>query len=157
MAEFDGVQVRLRPGVDDDRQYLWRLHCQTMREYVDKTWGWDETWQRVRFDEKFDPLSLSIIEKGNEPIGYIRVRRSGDEIFLEAIEIAPQQQNQGIASHLIKELLTESDKLLLPVKLKVLKVNPARRLYERLGFVYAKETPTHYLMRREPHSADLDG
>jgi hypothetical protein len=30
----------------------------------------------------------------------------------------------------------------------VLKVNPARRLYERLGLVIVGATDTHYLMRR---------
>jgi hypothetical protein len=30
----------------------------------------------------------------------------------------------------------------------VLKVNPAKRLYERLGLAVIGETDTHYLMRR---------
>ncbi len=148
------MQIVLRPGVTRDREYVWWLHCETMRQYVDETWGWDQTWQRRRFDETFDPLSYLIIEKDGESIGRISVRRPGDEIFLAGIEIAPEQQNQGIASQLIGELLHESDQLRLPIKLQVLKVNPARRLYERLGFVYTGETPTHYLMARQPAHAD---
>ena len=93
---------------------------------VDKTWGWDEAWQRGS------------------------VRRTRLEIFLAAIEIAPRQQNHGIASQLIRQLLDESDQSHLPVKLQVLKVNPARRLYERSGFVHMGETPTHIQMVREP-------
>jgi ribosomal protein S18 acetylase RimI-like enzyme len=148
------MQIGLRPGATNDREYLWWLHCATMREYVDKTWGWDEAWQRRKFDEDFDPLSLLIVGKDGAAIGQISVRRTGDEIFLASIEIAPEQQNQGIASQLIKELLRESDQSQLPVKLQVLRVNPARRLYERLGFVYVGETPTHYLMGREPARVD---
>ena len=153
MSEFDRARISLRPGAAEDREYLWWLHRETMREYVDKTWGWDEAWQRVKFDENFDPLSLLIIERDGAPIGQISVQRPGDQVFLAAIEIAPEHQNQGIASQLINELLSESDQLHLPVKLRVLKVNPARRLYERLRFVCAGETPTHYLMRREPAHA----
>lgn len=148
------MRIGLRPGAPEDREYLWRLHCATMREYVDKTWGWNEAWQRRRFDENFDPLPLRIIEKEGEPIGCISVQRPGHEIFLAAIEIAPEHQNQGIASQLIQELLDESDRSYLPVTLSVLKVNPARRLYERLGFKCTGETPTHYLMRRDPAQAD---
>ena len=148
------MRIGLRPGAPEDREYLWRLHCATMREYVDKTWGWNEAWQRRRFDENFDPLPLRIIEKEGEPIGYISVQRPGHEIFLAVIEIAPEHQNQGIASQLIQELLDESDRSYLPLKLSVLKVNPARRLYERLGFKCTGETPTHYLMRRDPAQAD---
>lgn len=150
----DGMRIGLRPCALEDREYLWWLHRETMRDYVGKTWGWDEAFQRGKFDENFDPLALLIIEHDSEPIGYISVRRPGDEIFLAPIEIASAQQNQGIASQLIKELLDEADRSQLPVKLQVLKVNPSRRLYERLGFHCAGETATHYLMRREPVHVD---
>jgi len=36
------------------------------------------------------------------------------------------------------------------VGLQVLKVNPARSLYERLGFLLTDETATYYLMRATP-------
>ena len=39
----------------------------------------------------------------------------------------------------------------------VLKVNPARRLYERLGFAIVGETETHYLMRWRPADAAEPG
>ena len=142
--------VRLRPGVPADRKFLWRLHCETMRDYVDGTWGWDEAWQRKRFEETFDLEALQIVEQDGEAIGMISIRRSMDEIFLASIEIAPQWQKRGVATHLIRQLLAESDACGLPVTLQVLKVNPARRLYERLGFVCSGETETHYRMRREP-------
>ena len=38
----------------------------------------------------------------------------------------------------------------LPVKLGVLKVNPARRLYERLGFRMVEETEVSYGMAATP-------
>ncbi len=37
----------------------------------------------------------------------------------------------------------------VPVALQVLKVNPARHLYERLGFSVVGETAMHCLMRTE--------
>ena len=112
------MQIVLRPGATEDREYLWWLHCETMRQYIDETWGWDQEWQRRKFDETFDPLSHLIIEKDGESVGRISVRRPDDEIFLAGIEIAPEQQNQGIASQLISELLHESDQSQLPIKLK---------------------------------------
>jgi ribosomal protein S18 acetylase RimI-like enzyme len=148
------MQIGLRPAATEDREYLWRLHCETMRDYVDRTWGWNEAWQRRKFDENFDPSSFRIIEKDGEPVGQISVLRPGDEIFLGAIEIAPEHQNRGFGSQLIKDLARESDQSHLPIRLQVLKVNPARRLYERWGFVYTGETPTHYVMRREPGHPD---
>jgi len=144
------MRIDLRPAKPEDREYLWRLHCQTIGEYVDETWGWDEAWQRERFDENFDPVPLRIIERDSALVGYILVWRPGDEIFLGAIEIAAEHQNQAIATQLVRELFAEADQSRLSVKLFVLKVNPARRLYGRLGFRCIEETPTHYVMRREP-------
>lgn len=143
-------RIRLRPGELEDREYLWRLHCATMQDYVDKTWGWDEGRQRAMFDQGFDPSSLRIVEEDGRAVGYISVQRHSDEIFLAGIEIEPEQQNQGIAAYLIGQLFEKSDSLQVPVTLQVLKVNPARSLYERLGFQCTGETPTHYLMKRAP-------
>ena len=36
------------------------------------------------------------------------------------------------------------------VVLQVMKVNPSKRLYERLGFVVSSELPHHYLMHAYP-------
>lgn len=47
---------------------------------------------------------------------------------------------------MIQVLLQEAFDQYLPVRLRVLKVNPARRLYERLGFKVVEEADTHYLM-----------
>ena len=103
--------------------------------------------------KNFDPTRLQIIEYAGRLIGYISVQRSGNEILLAAIEVAPKFQKQGIGTYLIQDLLGDSDELNLTAKLFVLKVNPARRLYERLGFECTGETPTHYVMKREPNRA----
>jgi ribosomal protein S18 acetylase RimI-like enzyme len=146
--------IALRSTAPEDREFLWSLHRETMQDYVGKTWGWDDNWQRQRFEEKFDPELLQIIEHDSQPIGYISVRRPGTEIFLAAIEIGPAFQNRGVGTRLISNLLHEADCLSIPVKLLVLKVNPARRLYERLGFQCTGETTTHFAMKREPRSLE---
>jgi ribosomal protein S18 acetylase RimI-like enzyme len=153
MTTSDPVPISLRPANVDDREFLWRLHRATMREYVDKTWGWDDNWQRERFDEQFDPALLQIIEWVRQPVGYVSVRREADEILLASIEVAPEFQNRGIGSRLVLGLLDEANREQLAVRLFVLKVNPARRLYERLGFQCIEETETHYVMRRQPGTA----
>lgn len=58
----DEVDYVLRSADSDDKEFIWWLPQATMREYVDQTWGWDESWQRIRFDEYFNPTALQIIE-----------------------------------------------------------------------------------------------
>jgi len=150
MSKLNPALVGLRSAAPRDREFLWWLHRETMREYVHSTWGWDDNWQRERFDKNFDPACLQIIEYEGRPIGYISVQRPGNEIFLAAIEIAPEFQDNGVGTYLVGKLLDDADESNLPVRLLVLKVNPARQLYERLGFECAGETPTHYVMKRDP-------
>ena len=79
-------------------------------------------------------------------IGVVSVVRRATDIFLSNIELLPAYQGQGIGTHLIRALITEARQKGIPITLQVLKVNPARKLYERLGFSINGETPTHYLM-----------
>jgi ribosomal protein S18 acetylase RimI-like enzyme len=147
------MQISLRPATEDDYDFLWWLHCATMRPYVEKTWGWDEQWQAEYFRDRFDPTTRQVVEGDGAPIGCISAERRGDRIFLGVIEIAPDHQDRGIGTKLIRGFLDEADGRGVPVELQVIKVNPARRLYERLGFVVMGKTETHYLMRRSPGSA----
>jgi GNAT superfamily N-acetyltransferase len=142
------MQISLRPAIGEDYDLLWWLHCVTMRPYVEKTWGWDEQWQARYFRDHFDPTTRQVIEGDGESIGCISVERREDCIFLTALEIAPDYQSRGIGTKLIQALCDEADDRSVPVELQVLKVNPARRLYEWLGFAVVGETETHYLMRR---------
>ncbi len=144
------MRISPRPAIQDDYGFLWRLHCATMKPYVEKTWGWDEQWQAQYFRDYFDPTTGEIIEGDGVPIGCISVERQKDRVFLSVIKIAPEYQSRGIGTKLIRALCDEADGRGVPVELQVLKVNPARRLYERLGFAVVGETETHCLMRRVP-------
>jgi ribosomal protein S18 acetylase RimI-like enzyme len=64
--------------------------------------------------------------------------------------VAPEHQGKGIGTRLISEVLQDAHSRGLAVRLRVLKVNPAQRLYERLGFAVVGETETHHLMEARP-------
>ena len=98
--------VTFRPALDGDFEFLWRLHQDTMRDYVDKTWGWDDAFQLQRFRETFqaDRNGLEIIEAGGDPIGCLRVMREPERWYLAAIQIAPPHQRQGVGSAIITGL-----------------------------------------------------
>jgi len=40
------IVYQLRPATPDDFDFLYLLHVETMKEYVDQTWGWDDTVQK---------------------------------------------------------------------------------------------------------------
>jgi ribosomal protein S18 acetylase RimI-like enzyme len=117
-----------------------------MRPYVEPIWGWDEDEQGRRFDAHFDPATIEIITREGQDAGAVSIEKRDDTLFLSNIQILPAFQGRGIGTAIIEEMLDEARALGLPATLRVLKNNPARRLYERLGFRIFGETETHYLM-----------
>ena len=140
----------LRPATADDFPFLYDLHVATMRDYVTQTWGWDDAAQREMFAASFQPANSQIITINGLDIGVLAVEHRPDDWFLANFEIAPVAQGQGLGATIIRDLLATAARDGLPARFQVLKVNPARRLYERLGFAITGETPTHYLMSATP-------
>jgi len=141
----------LRPAVPEDFDFLYDLRRATMKDYVVQTWGkWDEEWQRSHFREHFNPAVCRIITFQGQDVGVLSLVEREGEVFLGNIEVSPDYQGKGIGTFVIRSVLKEAHRKGKPVALQVLKVNPARRLYERLGFSVAGETATHYLMKATP-------
>jgi ribosomal protein S18 acetylase RimI-like enzyme len=139
----------LRTATADDRDFLWALHVATMRTYVSQTWGWDQVAQERMFRERFEPTALQVIELDGTPIGVLSATEERDAIELGSIEILPEHQRRGYGAAIVKKVLARARSTGRSVHLQVLKVNPARNLYHRLGFEVTGETSTHYLMGTE--------
>lgn len=137
-------EINFRRIAADDFDFLWRLHNAALKEYVEKTRGWDENRQRRLFAESFDTNNGEIIVVKGADAGYLWTIVKETEMLLVSIRILPEHQNSGIGTKVIEDILTKSKK---PVRLQVLKINPAQNLYKRLGFEKVGETETHFLMK----------
>jgi ribosomal protein S18 acetylase RimI-like enzyme len=137
-----------RPATEEDFSWLWELKKQTMRPYVEQTWGpWDDGVQDIFFRQGFFPEKLQIVRVNDRDAGLLEVERDGRGIFLSRIEIAPEFQGRGLGTAIVRDLADEARRQRVPLQLQVLKVNPARRLYERLGLRVVGETSTHLQMQ----------
>ncbi len=137
-------KISFRPIKHKDFDFLWRLHNAALKDYVTQTWGWDEDWQKRNFAKTFKPGKAQIIVFEEKDVGYWEVSEKETETVLISIRLLPEYQSCGIGTKIIKDLLDNTQK---PVRLQVLKVNPAKKLYERLGFEIFDETDTHFLMK----------
>lgn len=143
--------VTLRPADESDVHFAFGVLRASMRPYVEATWGaGDEPWQHQRFLESFVPATHQIIEDSGRPIGCLAVEERPDHLFLARILLLPEAQGRGIGTHLIREVCESAHRRGLPVVLTILKVNPAVRLYQRLGFTVVGETGTHFRMESPP-------
>ncbi len=112
-----------------------------MRGYVESTWGvWNADEARAQITEDITRGRLRIVDVNNRAAGMTRVDKHPTHIDINQVFILPEHQGQGVGTKLIEDVLLLSRQLGVPVRLWVLRVNPAQRLYERLGFRVFEET-----------------
>ena len=145
------MSITYRPAVQEDLNFLYRLHRATMKVYVEDTWGrWDEDWQRERFTCRFQPDLLQVIRYKDEDAGVLQVQERSEENFVALLEISPAFQKRGIGTRIMRNILSEAGLKGKLVALQVLKVTfLARSFYQRMGFGVTGENDTHYIMACE--------
>ena len=151
------MNLHTRPAMESDSRFLYELHKAALGPYVEATWGWDEEFQRRWFDERFDPPANEVILVDDAPVGCLRVTDRPDCVFLDYIALTPERQRQGLGTHLLRETQDRAIARGLPVRLSVLKANPARALYERLGFRVTGDDEVRWFMEFVSYSADRLG
>ncbi len=145
------LDYSLRPASKDETEALYAIHRAAMEDYVAQTWGsWDDAWQREYFTSHWPDVRLAI-EASGELAGFVDLDEQGETIHIGNIELRPASQRNGIGSAILKAVQQRAEIKSVPVTLQVLKVNPARALYERLGFEHTGETETHHQMAWRPN------
>jgi GNAT superfamily N-acetyltransferase len=140
----------LRPAQRDDEAFLFALHRDAMRAYVDATWGWNEDWQRANFAATFAPGRQAVIVQDGaalRDVGRISLTRHWRKIFLRDIELFGPERNHGVGTALIGAVLTLARDSGRYVELRVLRCNPAQRLYARVGFRVIEDDGARLRMR----------
>ncbi len=85
-------------------------------------------------------------------IGWLQSAMHPDAFFLTQLYIVRSSQRQGIGTEILYRLIVEAAEANLPLKLDVAKINPALRLYQRLGFRITGEEEHKFNMTLDPPS-----
>ena len=124
------MNISQRAATFDDLEWLEPFYESIMRPYVELTHQWDST----KFREHFDPKIIEVIQADGIDIGMLKVEAREDYIYLGDIQIDRAYQNQGIGTKLIATVIRSASIANKPIRLRVLKGNPAKNLYLRFGF-----------------------
>ena len=148
------MDLKLRTATERDREFLYALHCSTMRDVIEQTWGWDDAGQRAEFDRRFRQLSVSVVEVGSCPVGSLWLEQRPDSLYIHDLQVAPPRQGRGIGAAVIEMVIEQGASRGLPIVLSVLPANPrARALYERLGFRVTCVEPPFIRLRHDTRLA----
>lgn len=145
------VAYELRPSTPDDHEFLRRAHHVGLRPWIEAVWGWDEARQDEIVAERLTRTAPDIISIHGKDAGYLLVRDEEDAVKLLAIVLLPRYQRRGVGTRIVRGVIDRANEQRKPVELGVLRPNPAKRLYERLGFEVVEEQPERFNMRR-PHN-----
>lgn len=69
-----------------------------MRDVIEKTWGWDEGWQRKDFDRRFREYLTSIIECNGRPAGGLMLEWKPESLYIPrdpATTCVPEQRHRN--------------------------------------------------------------
>lgn len=148
--------IRFRPSTEDDVPFLRQLYATTredelrMVDWTDefKTSFLDSQFaaQKKHYEEYFGAAEFLVIEAEREPMGRLYVHRDEEEIHIIDIALMPQYRGHGLGTVLLQELLDEGKATGRKVTIYVEHFNPARHLYDRLGFRHIDTNGVYHFM-----------
>lgn len=130
----------LRPATSSDKARIFESYRITVGPYIAKAWGWDESFQQENF-WKYHPLpQFQVIQIANHFGGALHVEDGESDLFVRMIFLLPEFQGLAIGSRLLTDLHGAAQAKGKGLSSKVIRCNPAKRLYDRLGFVVCDDS-----------------
>ena len=152
--------LSLRKISKEDLPFLYQVYASTRWEELAVT-GWPKEqidWflltqfnmQHTQWQQNYPQADFDLILLDHTPVGRLYVDRWETEIRIIDIAVLPEFRGRGIGTHFLKQLKREAGQKKLLLSLHVEKNNPARSLYQRLGFRLAQEDDVYDLLEIEP-------
>ncbi|HEY2577803.1 MAG TPA: GNAT family N-acetyltransferase [Streptosporangiaceae bacterium] len=149
----------LRPAGPGDAEVLYQIYASTREEELAVV-PWDtatkEAFLRMQFAAQgtdyhanFPSASYDLIVAGGKVLGRLYVLRDAPAWQVIDIALLPEHRGKGIGTQLLTGLLAEAGAAAKPVQIYVERFNPARHLYDRLGFRQIGDQGVYLLLEWE--------
>ena len=142
-------KLALRPAQPQDFAYCQRVYFECMK-WIIQALNLDLARHREGFARQWQLAEVRIITVAGEDVGWLQTALADDAIFLGQLYLDGRFQRQGIGSRVMHLLIEDAIHAKKAITLAVVKINPACRLYDRLGFRVTHEDQHKVYMRREP-------
>ncbi|MFT5100635.1 MAG: GNAT superfamily N-acetyltransferase [Patiriisocius sp.] len=141
------MDLYLKRATADDEPYFRDLNRACYEAVIALQFGhWDEELQNQSFEAKWPTNNFRKVLFDRQLIGGIWIDENVDFIQLREIQIHPTFQGRGIGTQLIMQELDYARQQHKPIRLRVLFRNPAKHLYERLGFSLIDRNEHQFIM-----------
>jgi ribosomal protein S18 acetylase RimI-like enzyme len=155
-------ELGLRRALPDDAELLYRIYASTREEELAVV-PWDasvkEAFLRMQFAAQdsyyratYLGTSYDLIVRGDEVLGRLYVYRDEAAWLVLDVALLPEHRGKGLGTRLLRQVQTEAAATGKPVRMHVEQFNPAKRLYERLGFRQIADEGVYLLLEWKPES-----
>jgi len=140
--------LTLRAAKESDEIFVDALTRISMKHFVEAVWETEAERECYYTLNPFEASRTNIVQFEGKDVGRITLRDSKEGRWIVAIHLMPEAQGKGIGRYLLNKVIEKAEQEQKDLYLTVLKVNPAKHLYEKLGFDVYDERDHRYYMKR---------
>jgi len=149
-------RVTFRHVAESDTPFLRALYASTRQDEMEMLpWTAEQKkefldWQfeaQTKYYFDMDDEDFMVVDLDGSPIGRLYLVRSEKEIEIIDIALMPELRRQGLGRQLLQEVLDEAARDRKVVTIYVEHFNPARHLYDRLGFQHIDTNGVYHIMK----------
>ncbi|QVM89633.1 GNAT family N-acetyltransferase [Pseudomonas entomophila] len=127
------MPLQLFPAADSHRTFARDLTRRAMLPYYRE---FDLLWIEEAFDEAWGWREQWLVVDGDQVLGFCSLSQDRQALYIRELHLLPEHRGRGIGGWVLEQLAGWTAQRRLPLlRLTVFGSNPARRLYQRRGFV----------------------
>ena len=128
------LAFEFRPATRSDLGFCWPIYRDAMKPLTEAAGAWNEAAQQKIVEQAVADSGTSILRQDQADVGWLQVEETRHLVLLKQIFLLPAVRNRGLGTSFLKWMKERADRKRKDLTLDVMTNNPARRLYERLGF-----------------------
>jgi GNAT superfamily N-acetyltransferase len=149
-------ELSCRRATPTDVGWIAELRADVLRESLERLGRYDPQRVRERLLRGFRAERTLVLLHKEQPVGSLALRREDADTWLEHFYLATAVQGRGVGAGLLSRLTARADALGEALRLSVLRLSPAQRLYARHGFTVDGTDEVDVFMSRRPLGSSAD-
>lgn len=128
------VAFELRASSPSDLAFCWPIYRDAMQPLAQGLTAWNEAAQQRLVEQTLGHTGTSVLQVDKADVGWLQVEETRHLVQLRHLYLLPERRNRGLGTAFLTWMKERAERKRKDLTLEVMTNNPARRLYERLGF-----------------------
>ena len=143
------MPIALRPAIAADYAFCQQLYFK-LNAWLLEALQLDRAAHEAKFPDQWKVSEVRIVALDGQDIGWLQWSTEPAGFCLTQLYIDTPFQKRGIGTEIMRGLIAEAARARRAILLDVVKINPALRLYQRLGFRICGEEEHKFNMILDP-------